>query len=186
MVKEVHGAGGYGMLVGPASTKAEIEGFPGCRSQSRWLHCPAHAEPVHLPTYVEKTSRRATSTCARLCSAENGADGAQWPDPVALKGRLLVVNSSRGGGTRTPGFWSAEGCVCVGTRPFTHFVVSSAILLTPADPKAKMLSRTADHLFWMSRYTEQAENTARMLDVSYRDQPAANPPPWPQVGWEAC
>ncbi|MDR2324738.1 MAG: alpha-E domain-containing protein [Acidovorax sp.] len=30
-----------------------------------------------------------------------------------------------------------------------------------------MLSRTADHLFWMSRYTERAENTARMLRVSY-------------------
>ena len=27
VVKEVHGAGGYGMLVGPASTKAEIEAF---------------------------------------------------------------------------------------------------------------------------------------------------------------
>lgn len=29
-----------------------------------------------------------------------------------------------------------------------------------------MLSRTADHLFWMGRYMERAENTARMLDVS--------------------
>ena len=29
-----------------------------------------------------------------------------------------------------------------------------------------MLSRTADHLFWMARYTERAENTARMLDVT--------------------
>ena len=29
-----------------------------------------------------------------------------------------------------------------------------------------MLSRTADHLFWMARYTERAENTARMLDVA--------------------
>ncbi|MFZ4536412.1 alpha-E domain-containing protein [Propionivibrio sp.] len=28
-----------------------------------------------------------------------------------------------------------------------------------------MLSSTADHLFWMARYTERAENTARMLDV---------------------
>jgi len=28
-----------------------------------------------------------------------------------------------------------------------------------------MLSRTADHLYWMARYTERAENTARMLDV---------------------
>jgi uncharacterized alpha-E superfamily protein len=31
-----------------------------------------------------------------------------------------------------------------------------------------MLSRTADHLFWMSRYMERAENTARMLDINYQ------------------
>ena len=31
-----------------------------------------------------------------------------------------------------------------------------------------MLSRTADHLYWMSRYTERAENVARLLDVTYR------------------
>ncbi len=29
-----------------------------------------------------------------------------------------------------------------------------------------MLSRTADHLFWMARYMERAENTARLLDVN--------------------
>jgi len=31
-----------------------------------------------------------------------------------------------------------------------------------------MLSRTADHLYWMARYTERAENLARMLDVTQR------------------
>lgn len=31
-----------------------------------------------------------------------------------------------------------------------------------------MLSRTADHLYWMARYTERAENLARMLDVHHR------------------
>lgn len=31
-----------------------------------------------------------------------------------------------------------------------------------------MLSRTADHLYWMARYMERAENTARMLDVHYQ------------------
>jgi len=30
-----------------------------------------------------------------------------------------------------------------------------------------MLSRTADHLFWMARYIERAENAARMLDVTW-------------------
>lgn len=29
-----------------------------------------------------------------------------------------------------------------------------------------MLSRTADHLYWMARYTERAENIARMLDIN--------------------
>lgn len=31
-----------------------------------------------------------------------------------------------------------------------------------------MLSRTADHLYWLARYTERAENLARMLDVNGR------------------
>lgn len=31
-----------------------------------------------------------------------------------------------------------------------------------------MLSRTADHLYWMARYMERAENTARMLDINYQ------------------
>jgi uncharacterized alpha-E superfamily protein len=31
-----------------------------------------------------------------------------------------------------------------------------------------MLSRTADSLYWLARYTERAENTARMLDVALR------------------
>ncbi len=31
-----------------------------------------------------------------------------------------------------------------------------------------MLSRTADHLFWMSRYIERAENLSRLLDVTYQ------------------
>ncbi len=31
-----------------------------------------------------------------------------------------------------------------------------------------MLSSTADHLYWMARSIERAENTARMLDITYR------------------
>jgi uncharacterized alpha-E superfamily protein len=42
-----------------------------------------------------------------------------------------------------------------------------------------MLSSTADHLYWMARSMERAENTARMLDVTYRmsllKQAAAEP-----------
>jgi len=31
-----------------------------------------------------------------------------------------------------------------------------------------MLSRTADHLFWLARYTERAENLARLLDITWQ------------------
>ena len=47
-----------------------------------------------------------------------------------------------------------------------------------------MLSRTADHLFWMSRYTERAENTARMLDVSFQTALLPQSASVAQAGWE--
>ena len=47
-----------------------------------------------------------------------------------------------------------------------------------------MLSRTADHLFWMSRYTERAENTARMLVVNYQTSLLPQSAAVAQVGWE--
>jgi uncharacterized circularly permuted ATP-grasp superfamily protein len=69
VVKEVHGAGGYGMLVGPAATRAEIEEFG-----KAVLANPANyiAQPTlslsTCPTFVEAASRRATSICGPLCS----------------------------------------------------------------------------------------------------------------------
>ena len=47
-----------------------------------------------------------------------------------------------------------------------------------------MLSRTADHLFWMSRYTERAENTARMLDVNYQTSLLPQSEAVAQLGWQ--
>ena len=46
-----------------------------------------------------------------------------------------------------------------------------------------MLSRTADHLFWMSRYTERAENTARLLDVNYQTSLLPQSTADVQTGW---
>ena len=47
-----------------------------------------------------------------------------------------------------------------------------------------MLSRTADHLFWMSRYTERAENTARLLDINYQTGLLPQSAAVAQAGWE--
>ncbi len=46
-----------------------------------------------------------------------------------------------------------------------------------------MLSRTADHLFWMARYMERAENTARMLDVNYQTSLLPQTADTTEQGW---
>ena len=46
-----------------------------------------------------------------------------------------------------------------------------------------MLSRTADHLFWMSRYTERAENTARMLNEHHETSLLPQSAAVSQYGW---
>ncbi|MBO9537115.1 alpha-E domain-containing protein [Herbaspirillum sp.] len=48
-----------------------------------------------------------------------------------------------------------------------------------------MLSRTADHLFWMARYTERAENTARMLDVHVQTALLPQSADDAEQGWRA-
>jgi uncharacterized alpha-E superfamily protein len=48
-----------------------------------------------------------------------------------------------------------------------------------------MLSRTADHLFWMARYTERAENTARMLDVCLQHSLMPQSALAAQQGWRS-
>ena len=47
-----------------------------------------------------------------------------------------------------------------------------------------MLSRTADCLYWMARYTERAENTARMLDVNHQTSLLPQPTEFLEQSWK--
>ena len=102
VVKEVHGAGGYGMLVGPAATTAEIEEF-----RTALLANPAGyiAQPTlslsTCPTYVD--SGIAPRHIDLRPFVLSGKDVQMVPGGltrVALKDGSLVVNSSQGGGTK--------------------------------------------------------------------------------------
>jgi uncharacterized circularly permuted ATP-grasp superfamily protein len=102
VVKETHGAGGYGMLVGPASTKDEIARFkenlikhPEQYSAQPTLSlstCPTFVESGIAPRHIDlrpfvlsgKTIKMVPGGLTR----------------VALKEGSLVVNSSQGGGTK--------------------------------------------------------------------------------------
>jgi uncharacterized circularly permuted ATP-grasp superfamily protein len=102
VVKEVHGAGGYGMLVGPASTKAEIEDFRKAilAKPDGYIGQPTLSLST-CPTYVkEGIAPRHIDLRPFVLS---GAEVQMVPGGltrVALKEGSLVVNSSQGGGTK--------------------------------------------------------------------------------------
>ena len=102
VVKEVHGAGGYGMLIGPAATAAQLEDFRG--------RIRAHPE-----RYIAQPTL-ALSTCPTFSGAGvaprhidlrpfvlSGREVSIVPGGltrVALREGSLIVNSSQGGGTK--------------------------------------------------------------------------------------
>ncbi|MBL8342619.1 MAG: circularly permuted type 2 ATP-grasp protein [Rubrivivax sp.] len=102
VVKEVHGAGGYGMLVGPAATRAEIEAFRAVL-QAR----PANyiAQPTlslsSCPTFVDAgIAPRHIDLRPYVLSGQVVQTVPGGLTRVALKEGSLVVNSSQGGGTK--------------------------------------------------------------------------------------
>ena len=103
VVKEVHGAGGYGMLIGPAASRAEIEAF-----RQALLANPAGyiAQPTlslsSCPTMVEAgiAPRHIDLRPFVLSSSQEVRMVAGGLTRVALKEGSLVVNSSQGGGTK--------------------------------------------------------------------------------------
>lgn len=102
VVKEVHGAGGYGMLVGPAATQAEVETFrqvllanPGNYIAQPTLSlstCPTFVESGIAPRHIDLRPFVLSGKEVRMVPG--------GLTRVALKEGSLVVNSSQGGGTK--------------------------------------------------------------------------------------
>ena len=102
VVKEVHGAGGYGMLVGPAASKAEIEEFRAqlVANPSNYIAQPTLALST-CPTFVESgIAPRHIDLRPFVLSGKTVQMVPGGLTRVALKEGSLVVNSSQGGGTK--------------------------------------------------------------------------------------
>ena len=102
VVKEVHGAGGYGMLVGPAATKAEVEDFRKVliANPSNYIAQPTLSLST-CPTYVESgIAPRHIDLRPFVLSGKTVQMVPGGLTRVALKEGSLVVNSSQGGGTK--------------------------------------------------------------------------------------
>ncbi len=102
VVKEVHGAGGYGMLVGPAATQAEIKDFAERikAHPERYIAQPTLALST-CPTYVESgVAPRHIDLRPFVLSGKTVSIVPGGLTRVALEEGSLVVNSSQGGGTK--------------------------------------------------------------------------------------
>jgi len=102
VVKEVHGAGGYGMLVGPAATAKEVEDFAVIvkANPSNYIaqptlslsSCPTFVESGIAPRHIDLRPFVLTGREVRMVPG--------GLTRVALREGSLVVNSSQGGGTK--------------------------------------------------------------------------------------
>ncbi len=103
VVKEVHGSGGYGMLIGPAASKKELEAF-----RKKLVARPENyiAQPTlalsTCPIFTKKglAPRHVDLRPFVLVSPDKIDITPGGLTRVALKKDSLVVNSSQGGGTK--------------------------------------------------------------------------------------
>jgi len=103
VVKEVGGSGGYGMLIGPTASRAEIEAF-----RAKLIHAPDQfiAQPTlalsTCPTFVAQgvAPRHVDLRPFVLTGADQVRITPGGLSRVALREGSLVVNSSQGGGTK--------------------------------------------------------------------------------------
>jgi uncharacterized circularly permuted ATP-grasp superfamily protein len=102
VVKEVHGAGGYGMLIGPMASAAELEDFRArlCARPEAYIAQPTLALST-CPTYVGNgVAPRHIDLRPFVLSGKTISMVPGGLTRVALAEGSLVVNSSQGGGTK--------------------------------------------------------------------------------------
>ena len=102
VVKEVHGSGGYGMLVGPKSTKAQIEAFRAKIEDDpdNYIAQPTLALST-TPTFVEEGIAPRHVDLRPYCLVGEQIELVPGGlTRVALTEGSLVVNSSQGGGVK--------------------------------------------------------------------------------------
>ena len=189
--KRVDGSGGKGLVIGPAATGAELDelALEVEADPRHWIAQRVVALSTS-PTWVDNTMMR-RHVDLRPFAVNDGED--IWVLPggltrVALGEGGLVVNSSQGGGSKDT--WVVGGGISMPVLPprqVAPFQAGPPMDVGPASDgelgvqqqqqqqqqqqsgpamTRALLSRVAESIFWVGRYVERAEGTARILDVS--------------------
>lgn len=110
VVKEVHGSGGYGMLIGPTASKIAIEQFRAKlkAEPNNFIAQPTLALSTSPTCVAEGVAPRHVDLRPFVLTGRNGVRIVPGGlTRVALKEGSLVVNSSQGGGTKDT--WVLDG-----------------------------------------------------------------------------
>ena len=192
--KRVDGSGGKGLVIGPSATGAELDELAlDVEADPRHWIAQRVVALSTSPTWVDNTMVR-RHVDLRPFAVNDGED--IWVLPggltrVALGEGGLVVNSSQGGGSKDT--WVVGGGLSMPVLPPRQVAPFQAGPPMDAGPASDgelgvqqqqqqqqqaaatarrhvltraLLSRVAESIFWVGRYVERAEGTARILDVS--------------------
>ncbi len=192
VIKPVDGSGGKGIVIGPQAseeTLAELHDVV-ANNPRGWIA----QRPVALSTAPTLIGDRLVPRHIDLRPfAVNDGDDV-WVLPggltrVALPEGALVVNSSQGGGSKDTWVLADEAQRVPAQRATDLAALPSRVVRRavhrrarrrpdradgaassewPQRPDSPMLSRIAESLFWIGRYVERADDTARLLDAFLR------------------
>ncbi len=113
VVKEVHGSGGYGMMIGPAASKRELDKFRRklkARPSSYIAQPTLSLSTVPVLTHSGLAPRHVDLRPFALLSPSKIRITPGGLTRVAMKKKCLVVNSSQGGGTKDT--WIIDDNLC--------------------------------------------------------------------------
>ncbi len=180
MVKAANESGGYGMLMGPSSTKDQQAEFAGrIEANPRNYIAQPTLSLSRVPTIVDGAFKgRHVDLRPYILYGKDIFVLPGGLTRVALKEGSLVVNSSQGGGSKDT--WVLADDPRTGEA--TAATATCRRQAAPAQRSAiLMLARVADSIYWMSRYVERAENVARFIEVNLNlmlDLPVGSAQQW--------
>lgn len=176
VVKPANESGGYGLLIGPHASPEEREKTAqAVREDPRnWIAQPTLSISTAPTLTDDGTAPRHVDLRPFVLQGDFLAVSTGGLTRVALREGSLVVNSSQGGGSKDTWIVDLDDAA-VGDQlddaeaaPVSAGTAQVAALpgRTPSD--TRLLARNAENLYWLGRYLERAECTARLIDTHAR------------------
>jgi len=193
VIKPTYPASGLPTVIGQTLSRAKLDEWAGrIMRHGEDYTVQAYLPLSQTPTWQgEKIAPR--SAMLRVFAVSDGPNSWQvLPGGLArLAGKNENIASMQHGGSSadvwalgaapTPAPFSTPGSTV--TAPSTSTASRSATALPPLRQKRAVTSRAAEHLFWLGRYTERAENSVRLAQLTLHSLSGDDQSSQPLLAW---